>query len=118
MSEDIDQQYVDLRAGLVAHLTGAGRLAVVKAPPGSGKTHTLIEVLSTLVAAGQRVAIAAQTNSQADDICLRFAADHPEVPASRFSSKGSQPPASFPVSVSWLTATAELPTSATAAAAR
>jgi len=112
VSEDIDQQYVELRAGLVAHLAGSGRLAVVKAPPGSGKTHTLIEVLSALVAAGQRVAIAAQTNSQADDICLRFAADHPAIPTSRFSSKGSLPPAGFPVSVSWLTATAELPTSA------
>ncbi len=111
MSEEIDQQYVDLRAALVAHLTDAGRLAVVKAPPGSGKTHTLIEVLSTLVEAGQRVALAAQTNSQADDICLRFAADHPEVLASRFSSKGSLPPANFPVSVPWLTATAQLPTS-------
>ncbi len=111
MIEDIDRQYADLRAGLVAHLSGEGRLAVVKAPPGSGKTHTLIEVLSALAGAGRRVAVAAQTNSQADDICRRFAADHPEVPTSRFSSKGSLPPASFPVSVPWLTATAELPTS-------
>ncbi len=110
MIKEIQQQSTMLRSDLVAHLSGLGRLAVVKAPPGSGKTYTLIEVLSALVTAGQRVAVAAQTNSQADDICVRFAADHPEVSTARFLSKGSLPPASFPTSVSWLTATAELPT--------
>ena len=49
MSEQIDHQYTTLRSDLVKHLSGVGRLAVVKAPPGSGKTFTLIEVLSTLV---------------------------------------------------------------------
>jgi hypothetical protein len=83
----------------------------VKAPPGSGKTYTLIEVLSTLIAAGQRVAVAAQTNSQADDICHRFATEHSEVTVARFSSKGLSPPIGFPTSVNWLTATANLPTS-------
>ena len=111
MIEKIEHQYTTLRDDLVDHLSGVGRLAVVKAPPGSGKTFTLIEVLSTLVASGQRVAVAAQTNSQADDICLRFATDHPEVSTARFSSKGSLPPAGFPATISWLTATAELPAS-------
>jgi hypothetical protein len=110
VNEEIEEQYTKLRSDLINHLTGPGRLAVVKAPPGSGKTYTLIEVLSTLVGAGQRVALAAQTNSQADDICLRFAAEHPEVATTRFSSKGSLPPSGFPSSVAWLTATAELPT--------
>lgn len=110
MSDKIEQQYAKLRSDLTEHFTNEGRLAIVKAPPGSGKTHTLIEVLSTVVAAGQRVAVAAQTNNQADDICLRFAADHPEVSTVRFSSRGSLPPPHYPVSVSWLTATSELPT--------
>jgi hypothetical protein len=110
MIDEIEQQYTMLRSDLVAHLSGLGRLAVVKAPPGSGKTHTLIEVIAALVATGQRVAVAAQTNSQADDICVRFAAGHSVVSTARFSSKGSLPPASFPAGVSWLTATADLPT--------
>ena len=51
-----------MRADLAQYLLGGGHLAVVKAPPGSGKTHTLIEVLSTLAAEGKRVAVAAQTS--------------------------------------------------------
>ena len=109
MNEEIEEQYATLRSDLIGHLTGNGRLAVVKAPPGSGKTYTLIEVLSVLAAAGQRIAVAAQTNSQADDICLRFAADHPEIATARFASGKSLPPAGFPPSIAWLTATAELP---------
>ena len=81
------------------HLSRAARLAVVKAPPGSGKTHTLIEVLSTLAADGMRIAVAAQTNSQADDICQRWAKDHPEVRVARFSSRGLTAAEDFPASV-------------------
>lgn len=109
MSDEIEQQYMKLRSDLADYLTSEGRLAVVKAPPGSGKTHTLIEVLSTLATAGQRVAVAAQTNNQADDICRRFAADHPDVSNARFSSGGYVPPAPYPASVSWITATPDLP---------
>ena len=58
---DIDQQYSDLRATLTEYLLEGGRLAVVKAPPGSGKTHNLIEILTDLVRAGKRIAVAAQT---------------------------------------------------------
>lgn len=106
----IDAEYADLRADLAEYLLGGGHLAVVKAPPGSGKTHTLIEVLSALVAKGKRVAIAAQTNSQADDICHRFANDHAEVAAARFAGKDKLPPAGFPASVQWVTERAGLPT--------
>jgi hypothetical protein len=106
----IESEYVALRADLARYLLGGGQLAVVKAPPGSGKTHTLIEVLSTLAAEGKRVAIAAQTNSQADDICHRFANDHPEVAAVRFAGKGKLPPVGFPVSVQWVTERGDLPT--------
>lgn len=110
MSDEIEEQYMALRQDLVDYLNGSGRLAVVKAPPGSGKTFTLIEVLTRLIGSGQRIAVAAQTNSQADDICLRLAADHPDVATARFSSKNSLPSADFPPSVPWLTATAQLPT--------
>ena len=96
----IDAQYDSLRQDLASYLRDAGRLAVIKAPPGSGKTFTLIEVLSTL-AGDVRVAIAAQTNSQVDDICLRFAKDHPDVPVTRFSSAGLKKPDGFPALTPW-----------------
>ena len=97
--EAIDAEYAALRKDLTAYLSDGGRLAVVKAPPGSGKTHTLIEVLSALAADGMQIAVAAQTNSQADDICLRWAKDHPEVRVARFSSNGLRAPDDFPASV-------------------
>lgn len=105
----IDDLYADLREKLATYLLDGGKIAVVKAPPGSGKTHTLIEVLSTLVANGKRVAVAAQTNSQADDICARFTHEHPDVLVARFASKEYQPPAGFPGAVAVLSAAAELP---------
>lgn len=109
MIESVDDQYAELREDLTDYLISGGRLAVIKAPPGSGKTFTLIEVLSSLVAEGLRVAVAAQTNSQADDICRRFAEDHPEVAVARFSSKGNQPSPGFPTTVPWFFDKAELP---------
>lgn len=105
----IDAEYAALRGDLTTFVADGGRLAVVKAPPGSGKTHTLIEVLSALAAQGKQIAVAAQTNSQADDICLRWAKDHPEVQVARFSSKGLRAPDDFPSSVLWVTDKKELP---------
>lgn len=104
----IDAQYDALRQDLSSYLRDAGRLAVIKAPPGSGKTFTLIEVLATL-ADDLRVAIAAQTNSQVDDICLRFAKEYPDVSVTRFSSAGLRKPDGFPALVSWVRKTADLP---------
>ena len=112
MIVEIEEHYATLQRKLIDHLTGNGRLAVVKAPPGSGKTYTLIEVLSVLAASGQRIAVAAQTNNQADDICRRFATDHPEIQTARFSRMGSLPSAEFPTSIAWLTTTNELPVTA------
>jgi hypothetical protein len=47
-------------------------LAIVKAPPGSGKTTLLTDAAARLAKQKWRVAIAAQTNSQADDIATRL----------------------------------------------
>lgn len=106
--EAIDAAYEAQRGALVAHFLDGGRLAVVRAPPGSGKTHTLIEVLATL-AEEWRIAVAAQTNSQADDICRRFAVEHPNVPVTRFASGALRTPDDFPSSVGWVKSSAELP---------
>ena len=105
----IDEEYAALSADLTTYLTDGGKLSVVKAPPGSGKTHTLIEVLSALAAQGMRVAVAGQTNSQVDDICKRWAKDHPEVRVARFSSSGLRAPHDFPASMLWVTDKKRLP---------
>ena len=107
--ESIDAEYAALRRNLTDYMLAGGRLSVIKAPPGSGKTHTLIEVLSALATNGMHVAVATQTNSQADDICIRWARDHPEVATARFSSVGRAAPDGFPRSVVWITDKAALP---------
>lgn len=103
----IDQEYSSLQGSLTEFLLDWGRLAVIKAPPGSGKTFTLIEVLAALVGRQRRIAVAAQTNNQADDICLRLAKEHPTVAVTRFASRGSTAPAGFPAR--WETASGALP---------
>lgn len=110
--DEIDAEYAELNRALTDYLAAGGRLAIVKAPPGSGKTHTLIEVLTALAGEGIRVAVAAQTNNQANDICERFARDHPKVPVTRFASAGTAQPRDFPPSVMWITGKEHLPTGA------
>ena len=111
-TQAIDIEYAALEQGLTDYLSDGGRLAVIKAPPGSGKTHTLIEVLTALVARGSCIAVAAQTNSQCDDICERIADSHPGVPVYRFAGRGNRMPASFPPTVPWLVDKALLPSDA------
>lgn len=112
MSAALDEEYEALQASLTAHVTQGGRLAVVKAPPGSGKTHTLIETLAATVQEGERVAVAAQTNSQADDIVRRMAKAHPSVRTVRFASASHLAAVDMPASVQWISKKDELPAGA------
>jgi len=99
----LDDMYSKLEKDLVKELLGGRKLAVVQAPPGSGKTHMLLAVVSKLVENGLCVALAAQTNRQADDIAHRWAHDFPDLPAVRLGSRSSVPPANFPANVFWET---------------
>ncbi|MGK2877845.1 MAG: AAA domain-containing protein [Solirubrobacterales bacterium] len=105
----LDAEYAVVRDELTKYLLDGGELAIVKAPPGSGKTYSLVEVLSRLAAGGTRIAVAAQTNSQADDICRRLGAGHNEVRVARFSSNGLSPTTDIPSTVEWVTDKNELP---------
>ena len=79
--EEVSSQLIDsVRAG--------GRIAVVKAPPGSGKTHLLMRAVQAAKRDKQRVAIATQTRSQADDICRRLVRDFKVKPV-RFAAASS-----------------------------
>ncbi len=50
-------------------------VTIVKAPPGSGKTHLLSRLAQKLQADDLRVAVATQTIAQADDLCRRLSHD-------------------------------------------
>lgn len=107
--EAIDAEYTSLRLALISYVRCGGKLAIVKAPPGSGKTYTLIEVLSALVADGMQIALATQTNSQADDICRRWAKGHPGARIARFSSTAPAASDDLPASIVRVTSRNDLP---------
>lgn len=110
--QEIQRRLEDTRARLLAHLDRGDRLAVVQAPPGSGKTHLLLQAVAHAVKAGARVAVAAQTNNQADDICTRLSAGYPKVKAVRFAANSAIPPKGFPKSIDWETDSGDLPSKA------
>ncbi|HPW20031.1 MAG TPA: AAA family ATPase [Vicinamibacterales bacterium] len=90
----IDVKVATVTDRLIRHVVDEERLAVVQAPPGSGKTHLLLRAAKEAYRARQRVSVATQTRSQADDICRRFS--EAGVPAIRFVAHGDtgaeQPP--------------------------
>lgn len=61
-----------LVAEAIAALQGERKVYLVKAPPGSGKTTLLLGVLRQLQGKRMRLAVATQTNSQAEDLCQRW----------------------------------------------
>jgi hypothetical protein len=76
-------------------------LTVVKAPPGSGKTRLILDAAALLRNRKKRVAIAAQTNSQADDICRRLASGFP-FDVTRFYSSTGVGPTDLGPTVGWI----------------
>lgn len=76
-----------IREEVIGRVKAAENLTIVKAPPGSGKTHLLVDVLRCAVSEEKlRVAVATQTNSQAHEVCERLMRQHPDVPIVRFVS--------------------------------
>lgn len=106
---DIEAKAATVERELREHVLDHGKLAVIQAPPGSGKTTLLLRCVQAAYRAKRRVAIATQTNSQADDICERLATQYPDVPAVRFAS-GSAAERDLGRSIEWVTRTADLPT--------
>lgn len=87
----------DVVAALKSFIVSGTNIAIVKAPPGSGKTYTLVESLDSAIEKRLRILVAAQTNNQVDEICLRIAERYPvragERRVIRFSSSGYEVPA-------------------------
>lgn len=97
---------------LQSFIRSDGRLCVVKAPPGSGKSFNLLESLEVVLTDERRIAIAAQTNNQVDDLCHRFCERFPEETIVRFSSGSYEKPSDMPDHVLVIQKTKDLPTDA------
>jgi hypothetical protein len=106
--KDIETRVAAIEREVREHVADRGRLAVIQAPPGSGKTWLLLKTVAAAFTFGRRVAIATQTNAQANDICRRFARDYPKLRVIRFASgKGGHQ--DLGKSIEWETDTSGLP---------
>lgn len=96
---------------LKSHVSRGDALCVIKAPPGSGKTYTLLEAIGEAVKKRLRVAVAAQTNAQCDDICRRLGERYPDLDVWRFLARGASVPADLPDTTTCVEGADELPRS-------
>lgn len=67
------------------------RGVVVDSPPGAGKSSLVVRVATVLAAQGEQVVIIAQTNSQVDDLIVRFLTRHADTSIGRLSAKNYVP---------------------------
>ncbi|MEV6982080.1 helicase [Sphaerisporangium sp. NPDC051017] len=62
------------------------RGVVVDSPPGAGKSTLVVRAAGHLAATGEPLMIVAQTNEQVDDLIVRLAEEHPDLPLGRLSA--------------------------------
>ncbi len=108
MSSEIELSIDEVRRSLLEAVLSDEPLTIVKAPPGSGKTRLTLDAARLLLDEKARVAIAAQTRSQADDICRRFVVDFGAEVVRFYSARGMRP-SGLPDGVQLVSATAQLP---------
>lgn len=101
-----DAKAVEVLEKLKSHVEAGRELAIVQAPPGSGKTWQLTNLARHAKKLRQRVAVATQTNSQSDDICRRL--DAAGVPSVRFLG-GTSSVTDLGRSITCVKATTDLP---------
>ena len=90
-----------IREQVIGRVKSGESLTIVKAPPGSGKTHLLVEALNCAVTDEKlRVAVATQTNSQAHEVCERLMKQFPNIPLVRFVSSSFEEQVEYPVATS------------------
>lgn len=95
-------------AALLEHVEKRDPLLVLKAPPGSGKTYVTLRAIALSAHRQQRVAVATQTNAQADDVCRRLAGEFPRVRVIRYAS-AARAPLDLGPSIAWARAGKEVP---------
>ncbi|WP_233288902.1 AAA family ATPase [Kitasatospora sp. MBT63] len=86
-----DAAVAAILAETVHPVPGAPRGVVVDSPPGAGKSTLVVRAARELVAAGERLMIVAQTNSQVDDLVDRLAEKGPDLTIGRLHAADSRP---------------------------
>lgn len=76
---------------LLARVEHKDPLVILRAPPGSGKTHSLTYALALCALRGRRIAVATFTNAQSDELAARLAASFSKVDVVRWCSSSHTP---------------------------
>jgi hypothetical protein len=87
---DLQPRRAEVLDAVLRHVDSGDALAVLEAPPGSGKTHVSLRAVVLGHIREQRMAVVTQTGAQADDFCRRLSREFPGVPAIRFAPSGSE----------------------------
>ena len=90
--EELQARAATVTSSVTGALLDRERLQIVKAPPGAGKTHLLLELLAAGSGDKMRLAVATFTNAQADEICQRLEREYPHISAVRFISGSALEP--------------------------
>ncbi|WP_441245997.1 AAA domain-containing protein [Kitasatospora sp. McL0602] len=88
-----DAAVAEILAAVSRPAPGSPRGVVVDSPPGAGKSTLVVRAARELAAAGERLMIIAQTNSQVDDLVDRLAEKGPELRIGRLHASESRPAA-------------------------
>ncbi|MFJ1755330.1 AAA family ATPase [Kitasatospora sp. NPDC088134] len=89
--EAADRAVAGILDAVVRPAPGAPRGVVVDSPPGAGKSTLVVRAARELVAAGERLMIVAQTNSQVDDLVDRLASKAPDLTIGRLHASDARP---------------------------
>lgn len=110
MPAELERRLHAVRTAVLSQIECREPLIIVKAPPGSGKTRLIVDAAAYGCHRGRRIAVATQTNAQADDVCRRLFEEFPRIGTVRFARSGlSRDEANLPNGIGWATKAAELP---------
>ncbi len=98
----------DVLTKMLQHVERNDPLLILKAPPGSGKTHFTLRAVALAASLRRRIAVATQTNNQADEFCQRMATEFGRFPVHRWAS-GGRTERDLGPSVTWFTESKHLP---------
>ncbi|KKA26751.1 hypothetical protein TD95_000862 [Thielaviopsis punctulata] len=103
--EWVDETLNDSQKDAIRFALGSREIALIHGPPGTGKTHTLIELILQIIKRNQRILVCGPSNISVDNIVERLA--HYKVPMVRLGHPARLLPTVLNHSLEILTRTSE-----------
>ncbi|KAJ2458377.1 hypothetical protein GGI02_006015, partial [Coemansia sp. RSA 2322] len=80
----------------------ANDIALIHGPPGTGKTHTIVEIVRQLVREGKRILVCGPSNISVDNMAERLSMAEPDLPMVRIGNPTRVLPAVMKYSLHYL----------------